>query len=298
MVGESSQSAESVFIPVASEQQAMDWSLVLTSQGITSTILRSADEREWVLAISVLDRDRALAAIRQYQWENREWRWRDLPWQGGLFHWGALGWCLTMILFYAADAYENGALSLHGMVDGAACRAGQWCRLFTAVTLHADVGHLASNVTIGLVLLGLAMARYGAGWGLLAAYLAGVAGNLTSLLVYPVTHRGLGASGMVMGALGLLAVYSLAYWQYYESRRLFPTRFLTGVMLFILLGLNPQADVVAHLGGFIAGGLLGVLMIPWPVKWRQSNLLNWLTIILLAGLVIYTWYRCLISTLH
>lgn len=45
--------------------------------------------------------------------------------------------------------------------------------------------------------------------GLLAAYLAGVGGNLATWLVYGDNHRGLGASGMVMGALGLLAAQSV-----------------------------------------------------------------------------------------
>ena len=41
------------------------------------------------------------------------------------------------------------------------------------------------------------MGRYGPGLGLLAAYLAGVGGNLTAWAVYGESHRGLGASGVV-----------------------------------------------------------------------------------------------------
>ena len=82
---------------------------------------------------------------------------------------------------------------------------------FTAVMLHADTAHLISNVTIGALFLGFAMGSFGPGIALLAAFLAGAGGNLVDYWFYPSTHRGLGASGMVMGSLGLLTVYS--FWR-------------------------------------------------------------------------------------
>ena len=65
-------------------------------------------------------------------------------------------------------------------------------------------------MVFGFLFVGLVMGRYGPGVGLLAVYLAGVGGNLAAWLVYGESHRGLGASGMVMGALGLLTVQSVA----------------------------------------------------------------------------------------
>ena len=49
-----------------------------------------------------------------------------------------------------------------GLMDSAAVSKGAWWRLFTAILLHNDLGHLMANMTIGFVVLGLAMARYGA----------------------------------------------------------------------------------------------------------------------------------------
>src|SRR5258706_9926496 len=96
-------------------------------------------------------------------------------------------------------------------MDGGAVGAGEWWRLFRAPMLHADLPHLAANVVIGLVFLGLTMAIYGPGLALLAALLAGAGGNMTGLILYDRTYLGLGASGMVMGTLGLLAVHTLAH---------------------------------------------------------------------------------------
>ena len=59
------------------------------------------------------------------------------------------------------------------------------------------------NAVFGFLFLGLVMARYGPGVGLLAASLAGAGGNIAAGWVHEATARGLGASGVVNPALGL-----------------------------------------------------------------------------------------------
>src|SRR5207249_726919 len=67
-------------------QQAMDWSLVLLSQGIESVVAQS--ESGWTLLVEPQDHARALAALRQYQLENRGWHWRQkMSWPQVTFHW-------------------------------------------------------------------------------------------------------------------------------------------------------------------------------------------------------------------
>jgi rhomboid protease GluP len=277
-------------ISATSRSQAMDWSLVLASQDISCIIRHAAEENQWGLEIAASDHGRASAAIRQYQWENRGWKWRQpLSWPGGTFHWGGLIWCLLLVLLHAT-ATQYPRLASAGVLDSAAVRTGEWWRLFTAMTLHADTGHLVSNITTGLVLFGLAMARYGAGVGLLAAYLAGLGGNLFGLWLYLDPYRGLGASGMVMGALGLVAAQSLAP----ASARPRPLKIalgglLGGVMLFLLLGTNPQSDLVAHLGGFGAGCGLGSVLVWTTTAGQPATRVNFSAGLLLAAAVIYTW---------
>jgi len=162
---------------------------------------------------------------------------------------------LTVVFFWLSDTRAN--LSAAGIMNGAAVARGEWWRLFTATLLHADLGHLAANAVFGLVLIGLAMGQCGTGVGLLAAYLAGAGGNVASWLVYGEAHHGLGASGVVMGALGLLAVQSLPLLKGNPTRETRNGRPGRRRMLFVLLGLNPEADVVAHSGGFVAGLVLG-----------------------------------------
>jgi membrane associated rhomboid family serine protease len=144
--------------------------------------------------------------------------------------------------------------------------------MVTATMLHADAGHLAANASTGIVALGLAMGRYGAGWTLLATLAAGALGNAAGLAVHPLPYRGLGASGMVMGALGLLTVQSLGAWRHPgAAKRSILAGVLAGVLLFVLFGLSPRSDVVAHAGGFL-GGLVGGVGLNWlPATWGRGT---------------------------
>jgi rhomboid protease GluP len=244
-------------INTRSQRQAMDWSLVLVSQGIESAIEQNDDGTQWVLVVSAGDFHSALNAIHHYRLENRRWGWRrQLLRPGLLFDWSGLAWVLLLFVFYWADSASD--FRPVGAVDSTAISHGQWWRLFTAVWLHADVAHLAANASFGFVLSGLAMGRFGAGVGLLAAYVAGVAGNALACLLDANPHHSLGASGVVMGYLGLLAAQAFWLWRSGQpERRYLITGASAGLMLFVLLGLTPGTDILAHTGGFALGCILG-----------------------------------------
>ena len=282
-------------IAARTRRQAMDWSLVLASQGIEHTIDRD-EATGWTLSVAETDYEKAQAQIRQYRLENRHWRWRQPVFRPGLFFdWSALGWVsLNIFIYWWSEARAD--LRLTGMTDGAALSHGEWWRLFTAMWLHADLAHLALNMVFGFVFIGLVMGRFGPGVGLLAAYLAGAGGNLAGWAVYDANQRSLGASGMVMGALGLLAVQSVGPLKRRNtiSFRLFASGIFAGVLLFVFLGVSPESDVVAHLGGFISGLLIGMLLAVAPrlTHWPRINLAAG---ILFVALVVLPWWRCLIK---
>jgi membrane associated rhomboid family serine protease len=267
----------------------MDWSLVLVSQGIETTIDQAEDGSGWGLVVAGRDYGLALRTIRQYRLENRGWPWQQQVFRPGfLFDWGALAWALLAGLFYWLNTSTD--LKTAGLMDGAAVAHGQWWRIFTAMWLHADLAHLATNATIGFVLLGLTMGRYGTGVGLLAAYVAGAGGNLLAGFITLQTHRSLGASGMVMGSLGLLAVQSLSLWRQTPHAAKFILSGLGGgVMLFTLFALSPGTDVMAHLGGFVCGLALGAFLSLIPAV-AQKPRVNLLSGLVFALLVILPWW--------
>jgi membrane associated rhomboid family serine protease len=267
----------------------MDWSLVLASQDIPATIVQS-DDAGWGLVVEPQDYERALSSIRQYRLENRHWSWRQpLPWSEATFHWGAAGWCLFLVFMHWLSLTDLGAFRTGGMFATEEVAKGQWWRAFTAILLHKDLGHLLANTTIGLVLFGLTMARYGAGLGLLTAYLAGAAGNLAGYMLSATNYTGLGASGMVMGALGLITVPAAVRWPAHpRAARQLMQALLAGIFLFLMWGVNPAGDVVAHTGGFVAGALIALVLAMVSPRALQHWLVQTVSWVLFLGLLLTT----------
>jgi membrane associated rhomboid family serine protease len=267
----------------------MDWSLVLVSQGIETAIAQPDNGTGWGLLVVPSDYEKAMDAIRQYRIENRGWPWQQHVFrQNFLFDWGSLAWVVLTVFFFWLSTRVD--LRSAGIMDSVRIWHGQWWRLFTAIWLHADLAHLGGNATLGLVLLGLAMGRYGTGVGLLAGYLAGAGGNVAAWLVASEPHRSLGASGMVMGCLGLLAMQSFSLWKQtrHAAKYIFSGIF-AGIMLFVLFGLAPGTDVGAHFGGFVSGIVLGAALMRLPVI-TQSTAANLLSGLVFAVLVIVPWW--------
>lgn len=275
----------------------MDWSLVLVSQGIETIIERDSGTGHWGLVVSQPDYPRAVGALRQYCHENRHRVWRrEVPGTGLIFDARALVWIVVLVFVYALDDASGGRLREHGLMDSAAIYDGAWWRLFTATQLHGDLVHLATNATTGFLLLGLVMGAFGTGWGLLAAFLAGVGGNLAGLVLLPETHRSLGASGMVMGALGILTGESVAVLREgVAPRRVIGRALAGGFLLLVLWGFSPdpRTDVVAHVGGFLGGIAIGGVMSWLPAGWLRSVRLNLLAGAAVAALVTVTWWLAL-----
>jgi membrane associated rhomboid family serine protease len=273
----------------------MDWGLVLASQGIEAILHQS--EEGWELVVEARDYERAQAHLRKYQQENRGWRWRQpLPATNLIFHWGGAGWAAAIVAIYYWSTARFPAARQLGAMDSRALADGQWWRLFTAVSLHENLPHLMANATTGFVLLGAAMARYGTGMGLLAAFLAGAAGNLAGWALYSHPYQSLGASGMVMGALGLISAQSFAFWRAERSgRRYFIRALAAGVLILVLIGFSPQSDIVAHVGGFVCGALFGGVLGHWRAETLQRGPASLAGMAALAVLLVAAWRLALRS---
>lgn len=271
----------------------MDWSLVLASQGIEPAIEQS-EEFGWGLAVSEQDYDRALNILEQYRLENRHWPWRQkISPKGVLFDWAALGWVALAGFFFWLQTHAAHDIRNAGMMDAVAVSHGQWWRLFTAIFLHADLGHFAMNASFGFFLLALTMGNFGTGVGLLAAYLAGAGGNIATWFMFSRGHLSLGASGMVMGCVGLLAAQPLfAKKRIFERLKHSVGGLAAGAMLFALLGLSPNSDVLAHFGGFITGLVLGTVLLP-ARRVTHNSIINLFAGAAFGVLVVLPWWLAL-----
>ena len=282
-------------IVARSRRQAMDWSLALASQNIHPVISGGNDSQEWSLLVEPPEYERALAVIRQYRAENRGWGWRqELPGANLEIHSGALFWSFFLAMWHWVAVFIWPALQEMGRMESVAVRAGEWWRLFTPILLHADLAHLMANATFGVLMLGLAMARFGYGITLLTTLLAGGAGNVLGLIVYAGPYTGVGASGMMMGALGLLCIHSFGLWRKSpKAARYILSGVFAGFLIFVMFGMNPGSDIVAHLGGFAAGLVFGAILSFWPEEELQRPKPNLLGLIGAAVLLIGAWILAL-----
>ena len=214
----------------------------------------------WLLRVEPDALDRARAVVLEYRRENRRFAWHRTAVAARPLSWNptVLSWILVLIALHGLLPL---ALRSAGWIEVAAIRQhGQWWRLFTATWLHADEAHLASNVGTAFFTMGFAMGRYGPGTALCLSLVAGAAANVPGMLLRDPTARALGASGVVMAALGLLAGHAVVWWR--VSRHASKPVWISlgaGAFLFLSLGVNPVSDVLAHAGGFVGGILLGAL---------------------------------------
>lgn len=150
-----------------------------------------------------------------------------------------------------------------GRVDGELIRDGQWWRLFTALTLHSGMPHLAGNLVFGSFFGLLAGRLLGSGVAWLTILVTAAGGNLLNTLLLESTHRSIGASTAVFAALGLVAGYvwraklmSQERWSY----RLGPI--VGGLALLMYTGTgDANTDIGAHLMGFVSGFGGGLLLV-------------------------------------
>ena len=214
----------------------------------------------WLLRVEPDALDRARAVVLEYRRENRRFAWHRTAVAARSLSWNplVLSWILVLI---ALHGLLPPALRSAGWVEVAAVRQqGQWWRLFTATWLHADEAHLASNVGTAFFTMGFAMGRYGPGTALCLSLVAGAVANVPGALLRDPGARALGASGVLMAALGLLVGHAVVWWR--VSRHASKPVWISlgaGVFLFLSLAVNPVSDVLAHAGGFVGGILLGAL---------------------------------------
>lgn len=278
-----------VLIPTRTEKQALDWSLALASQHIACVIRALPDTSRWALEVDPQDAGRALSTLRLYHRENRHWNPGLAPGSSTFpFQWTIILWCLLLVMLHLAADAPGSAWELAGRFETARFATGEWWRPITATFLHADLDHLVANLTSGFIVLGLAFGRYGVGPSLLLSLCAGSAANVLACFLRSRDYIGLGASGVVMAGLGMLAVSLVGEAREGNVSGATAARGLAGgVALFLLLGTAPQSDVAAHAGGFVIGALLAwfLSLLPARLTRNPTTDLGCAGIYLAAGIV-------------
>jgi membrane associated rhomboid family serine protease len=270
----------------ADSRAVRHWALVLQSLGVPHAV--SQQPGTHLLLVPVDRAAQASAELRRYEQENRGWPPREVlpkPNSDGIVL--AVGYLALIGILHLAVLRDLFQLDWKdaGSARALEITAGEWWQAITALTLHADIVHLAGNMLFGAV-FGLFLAHsVGSGLAALGFVITGAAGNLVNAWVQPSEHVSIGASTAVFGVLGAQVAYEFVRRK--DGRMPSWKKRLPLVIGLILLGmlgmggvshditnieaesrrfeqLLERTDVVAHITGFLSGLLYGALL-----GWRR-----------------------------
>jgi membrane associated rhomboid family serine protease len=271
------------------------WTLVLMALGVEHVV----QEREGTfhLLVAGRDRHRAEVALAAHDREQKAplVRVPPAPDQGRSA--AGIGVVITLAAFYfvagGRDTGPHGAWFSAGAADAARIVAGELYRAVTALTLHADPMHLLANSVVALFLVSALGRWLGDGLACGLTLLSGVLGNLMVAFAYRSAHISVGASTAVFGALGVLGGLQVVRWLGGRAAPGGRRRALSVVAaclgVFAMLGVgakNGTTDVLAHLGGLVAGLGIGLLVgrfVRLPVPRLLGLLVGVTSVLVVAG---------------
>jgi membrane associated rhomboid family serine protease len=286
---------EQALLMARGRRQADEWALVLTSEGLSPIVRRTA--LGFGLELPTEQGLRAGEILAKWQEENRR---RPPPPETRLilsrnpFDLAiAYGIALTLLAFYVTlDGRSEVALLLErGSAHARRIVSGEYWRVLTALTLHKDLLHVLGNTLIGGLFLASLAGRVGVGVAVASAVASGALGNFANAVAYGDAHDSIGASTAVFGVLGLLS--GLEAWRRRRLALPWQGAWLplgAGLAVLAMLGSGGgRVDFGAHFFGLLAGMLLGLAMAPMVSPHRPGPGVQAVAGLLAAATVLAAW---------
>ena len=250
------------------------WSLVLYAADVPHMVIRR--DREWLIMVPEPALEYARNEIAAYEHENSNWPPPQNNTAGissfeldnnppTILVMGAL------IIFFAVTGpwsitnswFKAGAVASRLILEN-----GEWWRIVTGLTLHADSVHVLSNAIIGGILIHFLCRTVGAGLGWTLTLVSGALGNAINILLKSGDYNSVGFSTAVFGAAGVLSGLRIRLGIKAFKGILLPLGAAFGLLA--LLGAEgKRTDLGAHLWGLTAGIGLGAILacLPLFLKW-------------------------------
>jgi len=178
--------------------------------------------------------------------------------------------------------------------------------LVTFNFFHLDILHFALNI-YALYRIGEIVNNFYGGRKLFFTYIiGGIAGALLSYIISLPAFLGsssdmlsLGASGSIMGLIGLLLGGSLRKYRYGNELPFRPVDILIFVLPTFILGLSPELNINnwAHIGGFAAGTVLGLLFSHsfGNVESRRERIVSNIVYYICIGILLLSYLALLVN---
>ena len=178
--------------------------------------------------------------------------------------WGVVGYLATIwFVFLRSNDLSGRTLRGLGRVDAERVLDGELWRTVTALTLHADLAHIASNSLFGGLFGWLLGRSLGSGVAWFAVVIAAALGNLANAMLRPIPFFSLGASTATFAAVGIGAVFvwRTGYFRSFSGvKRVAPLAAAFALFAFIGTG-GGNTDVLAHFAGLLSGFFVGHVIV-------------------------------------
>lgn len=244
--------------------RADEWALVLEASGLHPVV--EAGPGGFTIVVAAAEEAAALAALAAFERENAEHAPTAAslpPSLDPLAIPHALAVAAALVAFFVVTGVRRpeSVWFARGAADAARLLAGEPWRALTALTLHADLGHVIGNAIAGAVFLAGVFRAFGFGLGAALVLAAGASGNAWNAALRAGAHEVVGASTAVFGALGVLAGRALVLGRARGLRgRAAWTPVAAALALLAMIGTEGErVDLWAHGFGLAAGLVLGGL---------------------------------------
>lgn len=269
---------------------ADDWALVLVAQGLSPRIRIS--QEGVILSVPDDEVDRALAGLSAYEKENPspEQEQENTSAESPNVIPGLLAAGALVVSHLITVLWPHIAWFELGRADAARILSGELWRIVTALTLHADLGHLLSNAVAAAIFVTILSSVIGPGLSIVVFIVAGAGGNLANAFLQGPGHLAIGASTAIFGIIGAVGGLSVVRRQQGsgKTRRAW-IPIAAAIALLAMLGTGTgRVDVLAHFFGFLFGAVAGVI-VAFTLPHRASPRTQWLCGTAGIILLLYCW---------
>ena len=175
-------------------------------------------------------------------------------------------------------------LSRPWMLTNGAVVGGEWWRLITPIFLHAGLLHFFFNSFLLIYLGPIVEDIFGTARFWVIYLSCGIAGSMASQ--WPRPTLTVGASGAIMGLIGLLIVYAYRRGGSALGQNMKNLVFRL-VIYSLIMSFAFKIDHLNHLGGFVCGGLLALVLNPREYR-SKADAMFW-QVLALAGVLLVLW---------
>jgi rhomboid protease GluP len=176
-----------------------------------------------------------------------------------------------------------------GAMQPIAVASGQFWRLFTAMFLHAGILHIALNAYFFYLFGRIVEGSLGRTWMVIIYMVSGFLASVASYAFGPLTTIAVGASGAIAGVFGAFIAY--AYRRRHMAMYAANLRMaLTVIVLNAVIAFGVRAiDWRAHVGGLIAGFVIGYLADQPAARQRRSLAIGGVMVMVGIGAALVVW---------